>query len=113
LTKKRASDSEDVEITWQVNLIKGGEATLSIRSERRRRKKLGRLFYDFDGKNLSGFGGLASIYAFMASGSPNFAACPRRCPEVAARMEGALQSLGERAEPALRGWSDAILTKPN
>ena len=48
-----------------MNLIQGKEATLSLRSGRRPRKKLGRLFYDFDGKNLSGFGGLASIYAFM------------------------------------------------
>lgn len=48
-----------------MNLIQGGEATLSIRSGRRPRKKLGRHFYDFSGKNLSGFGGLASIYTFV------------------------------------------------
>ena len=49
-----------------MNLSKGIEATLSIRSGQRFRNKLGRLFYDFEGKNLSGFGGLASIYTFMS-----------------------------------------------
>lgn len=48
-----------------MNLSKGGEATLSIRSGGRPRKKFGRLFYDFEGKNLSGFGGLAPIRLFM------------------------------------------------
>ena len=48
-----------------MNLIKGGEAVLSIRSGEQFRKKLGRLFYDFTGKNLSGFGGLVPIYTFI------------------------------------------------
>ncbi len=48
-----------------MNLSKGGEATLSIRSGGRPRKKLGRFFCDFEGKSLSGFGGLTSIFTYM------------------------------------------------
>ena len=38
---------------------------MSLRSRRRPRKKLGRFFYDFKSKNLSGFGGLKAFSIFL------------------------------------------------